>query len=98
MRRMGFSTGALAKSDFREALRQLTSFEVSAIELSALRDTELSGLMAALPELDLHRFDYISVHAPSKFESVREADASAMLRPCIDRGWSVILHPDAIRN
>ncbi len=98
MRDIGFSTGALALGDFRSALRMLEQYECPAVELSALREHELPSLMDALAELDLGRFTYISVHAPSKLRTVREATVAELLRPCIERGWPIVLHPDAIRD
>ena len=96
MRRTGFSTGALAKGDFRRGLRLLRDHACEAVELSALRDHELGELMAGVPDLDLQQFTYVSVHAPSRFVRLDEARAAELLRPCIAREWPVILHPDAI--
>ncbi len=96
MRSIGFSTGALALGDFRRGLELLAGRGVRAVELSALRENELPGLMEALDKLDLSRFDHISVHAPSKLRSLKEAEAARLLMPCIERRWPVILHPDAI--
>ncbi len=96
MRDIGFSTGALALGDFRSALHMLKGYECAAVELSALREDELPGLMDALVELEIHQFKYVSVHAPSKLRTMREATVAELLHPCIDRGWPVIVHPDAI--
>ncbi len=98
MRDIGFSTGALAYGDFRRALVLCSQQKTAAIELSALRDTELPELMMALDELDIGRYRYVSVHAPSRFRSMREREIARALRPCIDRGWPVILHPDPIED
>ncbi len=98
MKSIGFSTGALAKGDFRRGLKLLERHSCPAVELSALRDHELSGLMAAVPELDTGAFDYISVHAPSGFGELGEAATAAKLRLCIERGWPVVLHPDVIKD
>lgn len=98
MRAYGFSTGALAPGDFERALDMLGEHATSAIELSALRAHELLALMHRLPALDLRRFAYISIHAPSRFEDLGEAEAARLLRPCIENGWSVVIHPDAIHD
>jgi hypothetical protein len=45
MRPIGFSTGALAKGDFRRGLDLQRRSGISAIELSALRDHELPHLL-----------------------------------------------------
>ena len=64
MRPVGFSSGALALADFRRALTLLADKEVEAIELSALRETELPNLIEALDTLNLQRYQHISIHAP----------------------------------
>ena len=64
----GFSTGALAKGDFRGASAWLSETDSDAIELSALRMSELAPLMAALSSLDLKQFSYRSLHAPKCFD------------------------------
>jgi hypothetical protein len=48
MRPIGFSTGALALSDFRLALEELQGQATDSIELSALRYRELRPLLHAL--------------------------------------------------
>lgn len=96
MRAFGFSTGALALGDVERALDMLAGHAVAAIELSALRDHELPRLMQQIPRLDLGRFEYVSIHAPSRFETLREGAAAELLMPCIERGWPVVVHPDAL--
>jgi hypothetical protein len=98
MRSIGFSTGALAYGQFRDALGMLEPYSVQAVELSALRETELRPLMAALADLDLRRFRYVSVHLPSKLGNTTEADLVAALAPCLERSIPVVLHPDVIRD
>ena len=48
MRLIGFSTGALAKSDFNLALVELKQESVNCIELSALRFPELDPLLKSI--------------------------------------------------
>lgn len=98
MRLFGFSTGALAFGDFRKGLELLRGTAAQAVELSALREHELPVLMRALDDLSLEQFACVSVHAPSRLASLVEKDVAEMLLPCLDRGWRVILHPDAIRD
>src|SRR5438270_678934 len=73
MRPIGFSTGAIAKGNFRYALRLLRDFAVDAVELSALRVSELQPLVSALPTFDLSAFNFISIHAPSQFDRKSES-------------------------
>ena len=98
MRNIGFSTGALALGDFRSALAMLAGTRTRAVELSALRDSELGALMESLPRLDLSRFSYVSVHVPSKFTSLTEAEVAAGLRRCIDLNIAIVIHPDVIQE
>jgi hypothetical protein len=93
---IGFSTGAIAKSDFRRAVAALVAANIRAVELSALRLGELRPLIEALDEIDLSHFDYISVHAPSSFSETEEPATANVLRQVVDRGWPVILHPNVI--
>lgn len=94
--RIGFSTGSLARGDFRLALQILERFDVGVVELSALREDELPLLLNALDELPLWRCEYVSVHAPSKFVNLTERALIEELRSIAERGWPIIVHPDVI--
>jgi hypothetical protein len=96
MRNIGFSTGALARGDFRAALHMLAGKNASAVELSALRQEELAPLVGELDHLDLGDFEYISFHAPSAMEPAFEAGALRLLEQVALRGWPIIVHPDAM--
>lgn len=96
MRPIGFSTGALAYSDFRQGLAMMRGKPLKAVELSALRQAELAPLLDALDSLDLSAFDYISIHAPSQFDPGLEAAIWDRLRDQTARGWPIIVHPDVI--
>jgi sugar phosphate isomerase/epimerase len=96
MRQIGFSTGALAYSDFRKALALLRSTDMDAVELSALREEELEPLAEAVDTLDLTQFDYVSIHAPSFFKREQEPSVVHTLVNLAARDWPIIVHPDAI--
>jgi hypothetical protein len=98
MRHVGFSTGALAKGDFvRGVALQKGNAAITAVELSALRDHELLPLLAALPQLDLDSFSYVSFHAPSRSTSLSEDDlVDALLT--VPAEWPIVVHPDVIRT
>ncbi len=98
MRLVGFSTGALAYSDFRLGFKIIRDSHARAIELSALRENELSPLVDAVAALDLTEFSYISVHAPSKYAPAREDELIALLQRVAERQWPIVVHPDAIQN
>jgi hypothetical protein len=96
MRPLGFSTGALAKGDFRRGLAlQRNDPSLGAIELSALRDHELRPLMSGLSELDLSDFSYVSIHAPSKLTALSEREAFSVLSEA-PTNWPIIVHPELI--
>jgi len=94
----GFSTGALALGDFNRALEMLKGRDLKAVELSALRDHELPALADSADSLQLDQFSYVSVHAPSRFSNLSEAEASRYLSVFVRKGWPVVMHPDAIRD
>ncbi len=98
MRPIGFSTGALAKGDFRRGVQlQVARPGVSAIELSALRDAELRPLVEALSTLDLDSFDYVSFHAPGSLAALTEDEVIAALNQ-LPEAWPVIVHPEILVN
>jgi hypothetical protein len=98
MKCIGFSTGALARGDFRRALKMLSGKNVNAVELSALRQDELAPLVQQLDQLDLSRFQYISFHAPSAMEQSYEPTALELLKQVAARNWPIIVHPDAMHT
>jgi hypothetical protein len=99
MRPIGFSTGALALSDFRRGLAMTKSCsQCTAIELSALRQPELFPLLNSLDAIDLSQFDYVSIHAPSNFDLVWEAGSWERLHTELSRGWPIIVHPDVLTD
>lgn len=96
---IGFSTGALARANFELALSELERKSVNAIELSALRFPELCPLLESIPRLQLDRYQYVSLHAPSRFENNAEEQETveALLR-LAPPNWPIIIHPDAISS
>jgi hypothetical protein len=96
MQPLGFSTGALALSNFREALRMLRDQPATVLELSAIRERELVPLLRSLDDLDLSQFQYISIHAPSSFSAENEAWIFGELYKSLHRGWPIVVHPDTL--
>jgi len=58
----------------------------------------LAPLVAALGDLDLSEFDYVSFHAPSKLAEGSEQDVLRLLRVVVQKGWGVIVHPEIITD
>jgi len=96
MRRIGFSTGALARGDFRSALATLHQYHINIVELSALRAEELEPLVSAIPSLDLSEFSFVSLHAPSRFGPEDEDAIVRRLAWVAAQGIPVVVHPDVI--
>lgn len=98
MRPFGYSTGALAYSDFRRGIAMLHNRDIHTIELSALRESELLPLVESVDALDLSQFMYVAVHAPSQVGSNSEREIVSLLARIRDRHWPIILHPDAVQD
>ena len=97
MRPIGYSTGALAYSDFRKALQILAQTTATAVELSALRQNELGPLVEAVGRLSLHQFHHVSFHLPSYIDSGFELQ----LLDFVDRlpqEWLLVTHPNIITS
>jgi hypothetical protein len=97
MRPIGFSSGALARGDYRRGLELQQSSTFTAVELSALREPELRPLVDAAMTLSLSRFCYVSFHAPSSFKTLSEHDVVALLLH-LPPQWPVVVHPDLIHH
>lgn len=95
---IGFSTGSLALGDFHFAMKMLSGKNVNAIELSALRESELNALMSELDYLDLSPYKFISIHAPSKLIRFSEIELIEILKPAINKGCYIVVHPDIISD
>src|SRR5882762_7617198 len=98
MRPVGFSTGALAKADFKLALCELEGKPVDSIELSALRYAELPVLLLALKELPLKSYRYVAIHAPSQFQKTEEHEVVSLLKKFVPSEWPIIVHPDTLHD
>ncbi len=96
MRPVGFSSGALAKGNYLRGIDlQNQEPRVTAIELSALRASELEPLVAESRSLQLDQFAYVSLHAPSQFQSLSEKEVLSFLER-LPGAWPIVVHPDTI--
>ena len=94
MHRIGFSTGAVARGDYKYALKVLRSEQVRVVELSALRVAELGPLVGDLDNLDLSWFSSVSFHAPSRFDPVDECAIIEKLKVVTRKAIPIVVHPD----
>ncbi len=96
--RIGFSTGALALSDVVRGLEINVRAGMNAVELSALRQSEVADMLNLIDHLPLEGLEYVSFHAPSKLQGVSDRELIQQLQPVLERGWPLIVHPDIICN
>jgi len=94
MRHIGYSTGAIAKGDFIKALLILEKIDLTAVELSALREEEFLILYDLYDSLDLNKYQKITIHAPSKLHDLTEKQLVEML----SKFTAVVVHPDIITD
>lgn len=97
MRPIGFSTGAVAYSDFRAALDLLARTDTTAVELSALRFAELKPLAEAATGLDLSKYSHVSVHVPSSFDPGSEEEIVNLIER-FPSEWLLVTHPDVMQR
>jgi hypothetical protein len=97
MRVIGFSTGALAKGNVARGEQLQARTAVSAVEVSALRESELRATISALQALDLTRYRYVSMHVPSDLPTMSERDLVQLLS-ALDAPDSFVVHPNIIRD
>ncbi len=95
---MGLSTGVFdeVRGSWPELIAEACAFSTYAIELSALSEDELPGLveyLAASPRLP---FRYVSVHAPVKDRELDEAASARALSELPLWVRSIVTHPDAL--
>jgi hypothetical protein len=96
MTSIGFSTGALALGDFHNGLSLQRRENITAVELSALRENELDVLIDALPTLDLAQFKFVSFHAPSRLIKHSNVELVNKLRRVAELDIPIVVHPDII--
>lgn len=95
-RPIGFSTGALALSDWQAGVNYSRQLGVDAIELSVLRYAELDSFIASINSVDVSDFLYVSVHLPSGYLATDEPHVLSAVEKLAERGWPLVVHPDVI--
>ena len=97
---IGFSTGALSKGDLELALESLAKYNFKAIELSALRENELSTFKEIIITNSdyLKKYRYVSFHVPSKLSELKEMDLVEFLSELLVKEWMFIVHPNIIKD
>lgn len=96
---LGASTGMLAaRGDWGALTGQALETSRFAVELTALAEPELPGLLAWLEAAGALPFRYLSVHAPAKGLTLADADLVARLSGLLPRVDAIVAHPDVISD
>jgi hypothetical protein len=97
---VGCSTGYMVDDhgDWATLVSRAAETSSSAIELSALSEEELPGLLDYLAKAPRLPFHFVSVHGPTKNRSI--SDAQLADRLCGLPPWvsAVVLHPDSMSD
>ncbi|MTD46460.1 hypothetical protein GKE82_19750 [Conexibacter sp. W3-3-2] len=98
--RLGCSTGFLRDGgdDWTDMVTRARATSTEAIELAALSERELPGLLAFLGSSPALPFRFLSVHAPSKHRELPEAELVALLEPLVGRVEAIVVHPDTMQD
>lgn len=94
--RIGCSTGFFVeyRGDWPSLIEQATALSLRAIELAALSEDELPGLLAYLDDEPSLPCDYVSVHAPSKGRRMDEEELVGILDHLPPWIETIVAHPD----
>lgn len=97
---VGASTGYMVDSrgDWPKLVEEASRVSSFAIELTALGEDELPGLLGFLAGEPPLPFRYVSVHGPSKSRAMPEADLVARLAELPAFVDAIVLHPDQIED
>src|SRR3954447_14121967 len=95
---VGASTGYMhdLRGDWPGLVRQAAAECSFAVELAALSEPELPGLVRYLETSPSLPLLFVSVHAPSKKRHVAQVDLVAMLSRLPRSIDAIVVHPDAI--
>lgn len=96
--RLGCSTGFLRDggTDWTDMATRARATSTEALELAALSERELPGLLEYLGSSPALPFRFLSVHAPSKHRAMPESDLVALLEPLVGRVEAIVVHPDTL--
>jgi sugar phosphate isomerase/epimerase len=99
-RLLGASTGFMTDHyrDWPALVSRAAEFSTTAVELSALSESELPSLEAFLAGGQALPFLYVSIHAPSKDRDMPEAELIETLGRLAGHANAIVIHPDVIED
>jgi hypothetical protein len=97
---LGCSTGFMAefRNDWERLVAEAAAVSSMAVELSAISNSELPGLLAYLCSAPRLPFLFISVHAPSKDRNGDERELVGQLQQIPLWVDTIVVHPDTITD
>jgi hypothetical protein len=97
---LGASTGYMEehRGDWEALVEQALETSSFAVELAALSEAELPGLLAFLADGPVLPFRYLSVHAPVKHFALTEKELVARLAGLPAWVDAIVVHPDVIED
>lgn len=94
---LGASTGYMdARGDWASLIDDASAVSSFAVELAALDESELPGLVAFLHARPALPFRYLSVHAPAKGRCLPEPDLIEVLLGLRGYADAFVVHPDTL--
>jgi hypothetical protein len=95
---VGCSTGYMdeLREDWDALVEEAAATSGFAVELSALSEEELPGLIAYLGGAPALPFRFVSVHGPSKHRELSDEALVALLEQLPPRVSAIVMHPDAM--
>ena len=94
---LGASTGYMdARGDWAALVDDASAVSSFAVELAALDEAELPGLVAFLQARPALPFRYLSVHAPAKGRRLPEAELIGVLQGLRGHVDAFVVHPDTL--
>lgn len=97
---LGASTGYMEglRNDWPALVEQALETSSFAVELAALSENELPGLLAFLDDAPPLPFRYLSVHAPVKHLRMSDDELVAALLGLPESVDAIVVHPDVIED
>jgi hypothetical protein len=95
---VGCSTGYMvdARGDWNALVERAAETSSSAVELSALSERELPGLLSYIAGAPRLPFSFISVHGPSKDRRMSDRERVSQLGRLPTWVTAIVLHPDTM--
>jgi len=84
------------RGDWTALVEEASTISTDVLELAALSESELPGLVDFLDDLPELPFQYLSLHGPSKGLSMPEHELIALLDRVSPRVDSIVMHPDSL--